>query len=174
MYPYFLFIALTILMPADKSNMIDWSGSRKLTWTDFEGTPDRSSDNAALTSSHINFQFGYGTNDFNYTIRCTFDKKRSWVRVRSPYILNHEQRHFDIAEIHARKLKKALTEYRYNEKTVEDVVTGIHETIMKEHHVMQAKFDLESDHSRKRPEQIRWDRRIDSLLKAYSAFSKYR
>lgn len=174
MYPYFIVFIFSLFWPADPSTMIDWSQTRKLSWADFQGLPDKSSDNAALTSSHINFQFGYGNKDFNYTISCKFDRKRSWVRVKSAYILNHEQRHFDIAEIHARKLKKALTAYRYNEKTVEEEVTEIHESIMKEHHRMQGKYDLETDHSRNNKNQAKWDRYIDSTLQTLDAFRIYK
>lgn len=174
MYPYFLLIAFSFLIPADNGSMIDWSPTRKLDWGDFQGLPDKNSDNAALTSSHIKFQFGYGGGKFNYTIHCTFDKKRSWARVKSDYILKHEQGHFDIAELHARKLKKALSGYRYKEATVEKEVSDLHNNIMKEHHLMQAAYDRETDHSRELSSQLVWDNYIDSSLKALSPYSKYK
>lgn len=174
MYPYLLLLAITFLLPPDNDNRIDWTANRKLVWGDFQGQPVQNSDNVALTSSHINFQFGYGGGKFTYSIRCSFDKKRSWARVKSDYILDHEQRHFDIAEIHARKLKKALLNYQYKEATAEKDVTAIHDRIMKEHHQMQATYDQETDHSRNESIQAKWEYRIDSTLKALVPFSKYK
>jgi|ADGO01.1.fsa_nt_gi hypothetical protein len=89
------------------NSLIDWSASRKLTWDDFKGPVDPESKNAALTTSSINIEFGYDGTGLEYSIKCTFNKERSWVRIRNAEVLAHEQGHFDLAEIHARKLNKA-------------------------------------------------------------------
>src|SRR3954464_14720897 len=80
-------------------NLIEWSPARKLTWSDFKGKPDPLSDNAALTNSTINFEYGITEKGFTHSIKCRFNKNLSWGRIKNEYILNHEQGHFDIAEI---------------------------------------------------------------------------
>src|SRR5580704_14365013 len=90
---------------------IDWDANRKLKWDDFMAAPDKNSPNAAETSSTIKFDYSYNGRELKYHIACQFDKKKSWVRVKTDYILSHEQGHFDIAEIFARKLNKSLKEY---------------------------------------------------------------
>lgn len=172
-----LFLLSFLLWPlkeSEQSHFIDWKANRKLTWEDFQARPVNNSDNAALTSSNINFQYGYGSNGFHYSISCRFDKSRSWVRVKSDYILAHEQGHFDIAELHARLLNQALSTYRYQEKTVDDDISRLYDGIMKQHHDMQQLYDAETDHSRNTRKQTEWLHSIHENLKRTQAFAAYR
>ena len=155
-------------------NLIEWSNDRKLTWNDFQGQAETNSVNAALTSSSIKIDFGYNRSGFTYTIRCLFNKQRSWGRVKNEYILAHEQGHFDIAEIHARKLHKALRAYRFNSRTVNEDISAIYDRIMKEHNAFQSTYDEETDHSRLPEKQREWLGNIDSLLNEYSGYRNYR
>lgn len=152
---------------------IDWSASRKLTWADFKGSPPPRAANAALTNSSIGFDMGYGSNGFTYAISCRFDPEKSWGRVKTDPILKHEQAHFDITEIHARKLYQAFKNYTFNEKTVEADVNRIYDQILKEHQDMQHLYDAETEHSINTREQSRWLAKIAAELKALSAFAQY-
>src|SRR5580765_1242704 len=105
-------------LPSPKDSLIDWNPGRKLSWEDFKSQPDGSSVNAALTSTNINIDYTFNSQGFKYKIRCQFDPSKSWGRIRNDYILSHEQAHFDIAEIHARLLHKALKNYKFNAQTV--------------------------------------------------------
>lgn len=158
----------------DQANLIPWKADRKLTWADFKAKPKQGTDNAALTSSNINFSFGYGTRGFTYSISCNFDKSRSWARVKTDYILAHEQAHFDIAEIHARKLNKALSKYKYNENTVSNDLNKIYDGIMTEHHQLQLQYDKETNHSIFHEKQKEWLRKVSEQLKALDAYANYK
>ena len=169
------FLLVLFFLPGNQpSNMIDWKADRKLTWKDFEAKPLAQTDNAALTSSNINFQFGYGPNGFRYSITCRFDKSRSWVKIKTDHILAHEQGHFDIAEIHARKLKKALSEYKYNESTVKVEINKIYQELMKQHHEMQSLYDNQTDHSRNNEKQAEWEKKIADALSSSVAYADYK
>jgi hypothetical protein len=166
-----LLIAITLIQP--DNNLIPWSTARKLTWSDFKGDPDPHSPNAALTSSNINIEFGYNNTGFQYSIRCVFDKNRSWVRIATDEVLAHEQGHFDIAEIYARKLNKALAAYRFNAETVSKDVNDIYNSIMKEHRQTQIQYDQETDYSRNKPKQAEWLKKIAADLKSLAPFANY-
>jgi predicted secreted Zn-dependent protease len=153
--------------------LIAWHASRKLTWADFKGTPDAHSTNAALTSSNIHVDFGYNEEGFQYTIQCNFDKHRSWVRIRNSDVLVHEQGHFDIAELYARKLNKALKAYRFNAKTAAHDLNQLYEGLMKEHRQLQTQYDQETDHSRNKPRQEEWLKKIAADLKSLEGFANY-
>ena len=152
-----LFIVLAIALTAVKGNknnpeaegLVDWSASRKLSWTDFKGRPDPATGNAALTSTNINIDYSYNKQELKYTIRCQFDPAKSWGRVRNSHILGHEQAHFDIAEIHARMLYKMLQNYKFKAATVNNDIAKIYDAVMQQHHDMQAAYDGETDYSRK-------------------------
>ena len=155
------------------NNGIPWSASRKLTWDDFKGTPDTHSSNAALTSSNINIEFSYDEKGFQYSIKCNFDKNRSWVRIKNSEVLAHEQGHFDIAEIYARKLNKLLKGYHFNAKTASTDVNQLYENTMKQHRQTQTQYDQETDYSRNKTKQATWLQNLADELKSLEDFAHY-
>lgn len=175
MITYFFTFLLAAFTGIEQASLIDWTPSRKLTWEDFKAPPDPASTNAALTSSSINVEFGYDDEELQYSIKCRFDKNKSWVRIRNQAILLHEQGHFDIAEIHARRLNQALKAYRFNAKTVSDDVNRIYDSVMVLHHTVQNEYDQETDFSRNKERQAIWLKKIaDNLqeLKMYAGYNK--
>ncbi|MFT3825469.1 MAG: DUF922 domain-containing protein [Chitinophagaceae bacterium] len=156
-----------------QNTLIEWHPDRKLTWSDFKAVPDPNSTNAALTISSINIEFGYSDQSWHYSIKCRFDKNRSWMRVKSGQILTHEQGHFDIAELYARKLNKALKEYRFRPKTINRDVNSIYEKLMAEHHKAQSKYDRETDFSRDKSKQAVWTSKIAKDLQSLDAYAGY-
>jgi hypothetical protein len=165
-----LLLCITVIQ---SNNLIPWSASRKLAWNDFKGHPDPHSSNAALTSSNINIEFGYDEKGFQYSIKCSFDKDRSWVRIKNNDVLVHEQGHFDIAEIYARKLNKLMKAYQFNAKTVSTDLNLSYENTMKQHRQTQVQYDQETDYSRNKPKQEEWLKKITADLTGLDAFANY-
>lgn len=157
-----------------KDNEIQWSASRKLNWQDFKSQPDRNASNAALTSSKIIFNYGYGSNKgFTFTINCVFDKNSSWGKIKTDYILSHEQGHFDIAEIYARKLNKALKAYSFDAKTVAKDIPSLYKNLMQEEADLQNQYDNETDYSRDKPQQAIWLTKIQHDLDKLKEYAGY-
>lgn len=95
---------------------IEWSSHRKLKWEDFKGKPDTINfpNSNAVTISSIHFK-GNTPNLFangSLSVTAMFNQFGSWVLSgkESDYLLKHEQLHFDITEIYARKIRKVLSE----------------------------------------------------------------
>jgi len=160
--------------PRPTDSLIDWSAERKLIWDDFKAQPDGVSVNAALTSTRIDIDYSLNNREFKYHISCQFDPFKSWGRVKNDYILSHEQAHFDIAEIHARLLNKALKNYKFNFKTAKDDIGEIYQQLMQEHHDMQEQYDEETNYSRNETQQKEWRKKITEQLNSLEAFSHYR
>lgn len=153
---------------------IQWNTGRKLVWADFEGEPDRTCSNAALTSSGIEFKYGYSNEKFTYNITCLFDKKKSWGKLKNDYILAHEQAHFDISEIHARKLNKLLKLYQFTSPAAaKKEITAIYTGVMKEQTAMQELYDEETDHSRDKEKQVAWLEKVRKELDRMKDYSNY-
>jgi hypothetical protein len=158
----------------NNNDSIPWTESRKLTWADFKSTPDNNSSNAALTSSKTTFQFSYDSEKgFSFTISCVFDKTSSWGKVKTDYILSHEQGHFDIAEINARRLNKALKAYVFNSKTANKDVPAIYQKIMEEQSAMQQQYDDETNYSRDKEQQGIWLEKIKNDLDKLKDYAGY-
>ena len=153
---------------------LTWSAGRKLTWSDYKARPDASSTAAASTATYLGLSYQVRNNSFSYEITCLFSKTKSWGRHKNDHILAHEQGHFDIAEIHARKLYKAMKDYTYHAKTFKQKLAKLYQDITREKETMQAMYDLETNHSIDKEKQAAWEQKIAAMLKEYEAYAGYR
>jgi hypothetical protein len=157
----------------DDDEFIPWAHDRRLSWEDFLCEPNKNSDAVASTSTSLGIAYQVEHGQLTYTITCNFSKQKSWGLLRTDYILAHEQGHFDITEICARKLYKALMEYPFNRKTYRKDVNEIYRAIVKEKEDMQAAYDGETDHSRNRRVQYEWLQKIDLMLQETATYAQY-
>jgi hypothetical protein len=157
----------------DDDDMVEWKADQPLTWNDYRGRPDPSSDAAASTTTYLTISYNISSTHFSYKIQSKFSKSRSWGLYKTPYILSHEQGHFDIAEIFARKLHQRLSEYHFNRNSYENDLKVIYDDIIAEKKEMQEAYDEETRHSINRTKQGEWLRRIASMLEETKDYSDY-
>ena len=174
---YFLLLSLPIPIAAFAQSrdeeLLDWSASRKLTWNDYKASPEPGSDAAASTTSYLAIEYNITRNSFDYKIESRFSKTRSWGLHKTAYILSHEQGHFDIAEVFARKLNKQMSEYRFNKRTYQQDLNEIYHDILGEKEKVQNDYDKETNHSIKKEKQAEWLMKIEKMLEEYEDFSNY-
>jgi Bacterial protein of unknown function (DUF922) len=170
-----IFLAAANLSFAQSNNeeLLDWSASRKLTWNDYKASPDPNSDAAASTTSYLAIEYNITSSSFGYNIESRFSKTRSWGLHKTAYILSHEQGHFDIAEIFARKLNKQMSEYRFNKRTYQQDLNKIYHDILDEKEKMQNDYDKETNHSIKKEKQTEWLEKIAKMLEEYAEYADY-
>ena len=92
---------------------------------------------------------------------------------KTDYILSHEQGHFDIAEIFARKLNKKMSEYRFDKKTYQKDLNKIYHDILDEKEKMQNDYDKETNHSINKEKQAEWLKKIAKMLEEYKDYADY-
>ena len=174
---YFLLLLFIIPIVAFAQSrdeeLLDWSASRKLTWNDYKASPDPNSDAAASTTSYLAIEYNITSSSFGYKIESRFSKTRSWGLHKTAYILSHEQGHFDIAEIFARKLNKKMSEYRFNKRTYQQDLNKIYHDILEEKEEMQNDYDKETNHSIKEAKQAEWLKKIKDMLDEYADYAGY-
>ena len=93
--------------------------------------------------------------------------------MKNDYILSHEQAHFDIAEIYARKLNKLLRSYKPDENNFTRDVNKIYENVMKEYNDMQEEYDQETNFSINKIKQEEWLGKVSKELDNLNKYSKY-
>jgi hypothetical protein len=177
-YIYILFLLFTCAsadLNAQGSNeeLLNWSSSRKLTWADFKAGPNPNSDAAASTTTYLGIDYNIGNTSFTYKIESRFSKTRSWGLHKTEYILSHEQGHFDIAEIYARKLHKKMSEYKFNIKTYSKDLRKIYDEVTKEKEKTQNEYDSETRHSINREKQAEWLKKIKEMLAELEDYADY-
>ncbi|HVG13895.1 MAG TPA: DUF922 domain-containing protein [Chitinophagaceae bacterium] len=152
---------------------LPWFSERRLNWDDFLCEPKRNTDAVALTSTALGIAYKVSGGQLTYEITCSFSKTKSWGLLKTPYILAHEQGHFDITEIYARKLHKELSEYQFNRRTFKLDVSAIYDRIVKQKENFQYAYDGQSDHSRNKGLQLEWLHRINTLLEETAPYAEY-
>ncbi len=152
---------------------IPWGTERRLSWEDYLCEPKLNSDAVASTSTSLGIAYQVKDSRLSYHISCDFSKTKSWGLLKTDYILMHEQGHFDITEIFARKLYEALQHYQYNRKSFKKDVNEIYQSVVKEKEDFQQMYDEQSDHSRKRKWQYQWLDKIQQLLQQTEPYANY-
>ncbi len=157
----------TILPPEEE---ITWSGDRRLSWDDFKGIPSGGGFTGATTYSTIKATpkvEGYFNSRVAVEVKAVFRCDKSWAKEKakeSAYLLNHEQRHFDIAEMYARKIKQALAPYRITPRNYDQIKAEVIEQLFQEYVDYDKAYDHETVHGLKAGVQREWDERIDEAL----------
>ena len=169
----FLFIVSTMISPsAIEDEKIIWSEDYKLTWSDFKAPHRQGVSYVASTSSGMSFSYTSsnknGEIDLKITIHSNFYPKSSWVNPEeaSDYILAHEQAHFDISEIHARILRKKISETTFSKNSKKEL-TALYKSVEEKRVAMQRLFDKESDHSKIKAKEMEWEAFIKKQLLHY-------
>lgn len=146
-----------------------WSPDKKLKWSDFKGRPERNSKIAAVTASGLSYRFSSmerdGYYEVEYTVDTFFYPERSWYQAHmcDEVVLSHEQLHFDISELFARKMRKIMNETRFT-KNVKSEVNTIYQEIIKELTAFQDRYDRETNFSMNREAQLIWNKAIKDAL----------
>ena len=150
---------------------IVWSADRKLTWDDFKGEPTTSNNRvAAMTSTEFIVQTK--TNNRNRKVEVLIENificNESWVRndkKNSAGLLEHEQGHFDLNELHVRKLRLKITS-KTTIKQVEKLIQEAYQLSSEGQNL----FDKETNHGIDKIKQKEWLIRISKELKDLEIF----
>lgn len=152
------------------AQLVKWDTNRPLVWSDFVGGVDENIHHDAFTHCTINYSYHWtkrnGQYQFTFTIKSGFDPQTSWCRPgkQTDLTLKHEQLHFDIHELYARKISMALNQFAYTDN-FKNETEGIFRNLLKECQAMQDKYDEETNHSRIKDKQLEWEAKIKEELK---------
>lgn len=149
---------------------VPWSSEFKLRWTDFKGEVPARAKAAATTASGISYRFStrseFGEMVVYFEVQSFFYPTKSWFRpeVCNDITLLHEQLHFDISEVFARKMDKEMSETKFTQN-IKKEVREIYKRTLKELDDFQRNYDKETDFSRNLEKQKLWQKQIVGLLK---------
>ncbi|ARV05540.1 hypothetical protein BTO04_01985 [Polaribacter sp. SA4-10] len=144
---------------AETKDYIIWTTYRKLNWQDFKSKEKRKNIGVAQTGASIEIKpFRNKNKKYDYKVLSKFYKNKSWTQTKSLSILKHEQLHFDIAELYARKMRKEIALVKSDRKIVkESDYRRIHRKFFKEYLAFQNKYDLETEYSLSTKIQKKWE-----------------
>src|ERR1039458_7492968 len=141
--------SLVIATKSIAQNAIQWGPGVKVSWDDFQGAPDASSSFSAYTAYELPYKYGWdGTGKIKIEVWSQFMRGRSWKKPKDNQaaLLMHEQKHFDIAEIYARVMRKEYAAYTLLHKHTDNTaaeIKAISDKILQYNYAMQDKYDNE-------------------------------
>lgn len=171
----FAFFLALILLPASTPSPfeLDWCYHRTLSWDDFWGAPDPYSRYSAISSTYLQEKHKCEANNkFTYSVKSVFVKTASWsTDKKSASLLHHEQIHFDLTELHARKLRKLFADLPYPcylpTKVVKYKIDSLYDELEKAHRF----YDRDTYHGLYSSKQEKWDNLVAMGLQSLDDFA---
>ena len=158
------------------SNHFYWTEDAKLKWSDFHGKVEEGSNLAALATMALPYKFETDNeSNIDFTIQVYFIKSESWAKKEeeNDLLLKHQQLHFDIAELHRRKVVKKLINSEINSDNYRATLKQIVGRYWgDEYPKMQNQYDDDSNFSQNIKGQIDWMKFVNKeleKLKEYQA-----
>ncbi|QNL20739.1 DUF922 domain-containing protein [Hyphobacterium sp. CCMP332] len=166
-----MFISISHSVNAQEK--IRWNDSINLSWKDFKARAVKSSPMAAETYTRTEFGMSFQEGEFSWKVDCYFSPQNSWVKaeLKSDDLLSHEQLHFAIAELNARKIRKKMAELELNSMKDSKKLQKTFEEGLKELAETQKLYDKETDHGLNDIPQKDWEQKVMSTLEKYKSFS---
>lgn len=164
-----------IFLLFQQDEVLVWDDARRLDWNDFQDKPDYAREAVAITASGIQYSYSaklYSDRvEYTTTVEAQFFPKDSWYKREhaNDTILGHEQLHFDLTELYARKLRKEIAFTQFT-KNIKVEIKQIYDRVSKALGNAQNQYDSETDYSRDYPNQKRWE---DSIKKELNRYSDY-
>ncbi len=186
----FFFIGFISLMSFSfvKDDFILWQENKKLKIQDFKADNkdtikvNRQQFLGAISAIRIEYSsFQRNKNSVpEFNIKTYFDPNESWMLLKNDYVLQHEQIHFDLTELYARKMRKSVESLR--QKNITNI--SIYRKKIQRWNAMKEKasnqFDADNQDYyikigqkilfQKNPKQEAWKKKVDRELFQYSLF----
>lgn len=154
-----------------------WS-KKSLHWKDFRLKPDSAklaSKWGAATNSWVEERYSVTPqHEVRFIIRAWFNPDLSWTKEAtksSYYALTHEQYHFNMAELYARKMKKVLSSIELTDIDYRREIAELLKNFHEQYRLQQIRYDTETEHGRNMQLQYNWIGSIDDEMKALSAYN---
>ena len=153
------------------NDALPWAADRKLIWSDFQGSAPGSGPEGALTAYSLFYGIRCSGQHFQFRVVAAFLPHESWVKPvvlsdaqKRVSTLQHEQTHFDISEVYARRMRQRFSQVYNPCGTSKDALDGIAERYIKDEAAAQARYDDETRHGLTAAKQRQWDQDVKRML----------
>ena len=179
MFKKILFIFIILLcfdFKIDQQIYIKWSKEKKISWMDFQGSAQINTSVAAVSAIGITYNVvSHSIDKYKFEINAVFEKGKSWAWTEkiSDTILYHEQGHFDLGEIYARKMRQGLisNQFQFTRKNIIQEIHKVLDLYADSLTIMHQNYDLAF--SKNYDKQKEWNLYIKKELKCLEKY-KYR
>lgn len=150
-----------------------WSARRPLAWSDFQGSPPSGGSEGAKTSYTLYSAWKCRGDAFEFRAIAGFRPRQSWVKAivlndsrQRETVLRHEQTHFDLAEAHARRMRRAFGDLTSPCAKTDAELSALVQRLTREEKAEQRRYDAETDHGLLVDQQAAWSRNVARRLES--------
>ncbi len=142
-----------------------WSAARPLTWSDFQGPPPAEGSEGAKTSYTLYsaWKCRGGSDVFEFRVIAGFRPRQSWVKAvvlndstQRRTVLGHEQTHFDLAEVHARIMRRAFKDLARPCSMTDAELSALAQRLAQAEKAEQRRYDAATNHGLLAAQQAAW------------------
>lgn len=148
-----------------------WSAGRPLAWGDFRGSPPSEGSEGAKTSYTLYSGWQCRGDVFDIRVIAGFRPRESWVKAivlndsaQRRSILRHEQTHFDLAEVHARRMRQEFRDLSRPCAKTDAELRALAQRLAQEEKAEQRRYDDETNHGLLTDQQAAWSRDVARRL----------
>ena len=143
------------------NDTVIWQSNYALSMSDFKGKIPANKAIGGQVMSGIVFFHREREGTPYFVIEAIIVKSKSFIRDSSLYALNHEQMHFNITEIFARKLRMRLTKLNFAKvSNMQRKLQEQYDKIASELASYQDRYDRETEHGQNPAKQKIWNEKI--------------
>jgi hypothetical protein len=140
-----------------------WSATRPLTWSDFQGSPPSDGSEGAKSAYTLYYAWRCRGATFEVRVIAGFRPRESWVKAvvlndgtQRRTVLGHEQTHFDLAELHARRMRQAFGDLAGPCRETDAELRALAQRLTREEKAEQRRYDVETNHGLLGVQQAAW------------------
>jgi hypothetical protein len=149
-----------------------WSAARRLVWSDFQGAPPAGGAEGARTAYTLYYAWKCRGQAFKFRVIAGFRPRQAWVKAavlndaaQSRSVLGHEQTHFDLVEVNARRMRRDFAELSGACGKTDGELTAIAQRLVREEKAEQRRYDDETDHGLLPEQQAAWTADVSRRLR---------
>jgi hypothetical protein len=157
---------------------LPWDSATPLAWSQFRAKPQPAYFTAAQTSSSVTYLIGCLRTEARFAVLATFSTTESWVRpdvspdsIAGPQTLRHEQTHFDLSEVFARELRRALGTTPGLCPANLQAARQLFDSLSAVSKALNARYDEDTGHGTVLDAQAVWSARVRAQLDSLAAFA---
>jgi hypothetical protein len=145
---------------------------RQLTWQDFTGNPDNSSDLHAYTYYNLRYQYrnvsysGESATLGDFEVTLELDPQKSWAKKDklTDELLVHEQGHFNIGILCMRELLAIVKQTAFARGDYAARLQNIFNETMAKYNKLTIQYDQETNHFMDKEQQSKWNQFFSEKL----------
>jgi hypothetical protein len=178
MKSFILFSVLLLIITASfcqtPQDLKFWHKDSVMVWNDFKGSPIHNDEHYASSNCNISYFFDIINDTIYFEVKSYLDREKSWKKKtkNAKNLLEHEQGHFDIAELYGRKLRKELFEFTIPERSITDTVKQIYKKNIEKYKIAQKEYDTITRSGLDNNSQQTYLNKLEIYLQELSKFQK--